>query len=179
LRRIFLTGFMGSGKTTVGRLLADRLGWEFHDLDAAIEAEAGMDIPGIFALEGEEGFRRREAEALAAARPLHGVHGLGGGALQGPGARESLRGLGLLVYLRARPATLAARLAGVQEGRPMLAGEDGPAGREERISRLLSFRESCYLAADLVVDTDGLSPRQVAQRIAILVRDPAGGGVET
>ncbi len=176
LRRVFLTGFMGSGKTTVGRLLAAGMGWEFHDLDAAIEEAAGMGIPSIFAIEKEEGFRRREAEALERARALPGVHGLGGGALLCPGARESLREYGPVVYLRARVETLAVRLRGKEEeGRPVLSGE-GPL--EERIARLLSARESSYLAADWVLDTDDLAPREAAGRIARLLLGPAAGAGE-
>jgi shikimate kinase len=81
LRRIVLTGFMGAGKTSVGRLLAERLGWDFLDLDALIEARAGLDVPSIFAVHGEPRFRQLESEALAAALGRNKiVLALGGGA---------------------------------------------------------------------------------------------------
>jgi shikimate kinase len=81
LRRIVLTGFMGAGKTTVGRLLAGRLGWEFLDLDAAIESRSGLAVPSIFAAHGEAHFRQLESQALAASLGRsHIVLALGGGA---------------------------------------------------------------------------------------------------
>lgn len=80
LRRLVLTGFMGAGKTTVGRRIADRLGWEFLDLDALIEQRAGLSVPAIFANHGEEHFRRLESNALASALGRHNlVLALGGG----------------------------------------------------------------------------------------------------
>ena len=81
LERLVLTGFMGAGKSTVGRMLADRLGWEFLDLDASIEARTGMTVPQIFATHGEAHFRRLESQALAAALGRRNVIlALGGGA---------------------------------------------------------------------------------------------------
>ncbi len=168
MTRVFLTGFMGAGKNTVGRLLAREMGWPYHDLDAAIEAAAGMPIPEIFRAEGEAGFRRREAEALRVQAPLPGVHSLGGGALLDPSLRALLRPLGPVVYLRAAAATLARRLARGAGGRPMLAGE-GP--RAQRVETLLAARAAAYQQADWTVDTDGIAPAQVAQGLARRLRE--------
>jgi shikimate kinase len=167
VKRVFLTGFMGSGKTTVGRLVAAEMGWEFHDLDRAVEAAAGLSVPELFRAEGAEGFRRREREALLAIRSLPGVHSLGGGALVDPAAREALRGYGPVAYLKAGAEALARRLPRGAEGRPML---EGAGTIEERISRLLAEREPSYLAADWVIDTDGLAPRQSAERVVRCLR---------
>src|SRR4051794_29603842 len=96
--RVYLVGARGSGKTTVGRLLADRLGWPFIDADDVIEARAGRSVTGIFAAEGEVGFRDREAAVLAEAAGLsRHVIATGGGAVLRPATRELLRSAGFCV----------------------------------------------------------------------------------
>lgn len=112
VERVVLTGFMGSGKTTVGRRLAARLGWAFHDLDGEIERRAGMTVPAIFAAEGEEGFRRQESSALAALLGSHQtVIALGGGAPEVLGNRLLLEQTPktAVVYLAAPLEVLVAR----------------------------------------------------------------------
>ncbi len=99
-QRIALTGFMGSGKTTVGRLLAARLGWQFVDLDSAVEQRAGKTVPQIFSEEGEETFRQAEAAALKELLQLpETVIALGGGAPTWPAVRDLLAGDGALILL--------------------------------------------------------------------------------
>ena len=144
---------MGSGKTTVGRALAARLGWEYVDSDEQVQAATGRTVPEIFASEGEAAFRAQEkralAEALASDRPA--VVGVAGGAVLDPDNRRRLRGSGLVVWLRARIDTLARRV-GDGEGRPLL--EHDPEGT---LRRLGEERRPFYEElADVVVDVDDL-----------------------
>jgi shikimate kinase len=160
---LWLVGMMGAGKSSVGALLAERLGRPLVDLDRAIERAAGRTIPELFASEGEAGFRKREREALEAVAGQRLVVALGGGAAAQPGAVERLLATGTLVYLRARPETLAARV-GADEARPLLAGLDA-AGRLAQLRALLAERERFYLRAPLVVDTDALDAAGAAAEI--------------
>ena len=154
---------MGSGKTTVGRIVADALLCPFLDLDELIVKKAGRSIPEIFEAEGEEGFRRLEKQALQKTVAKYAestvVLALGGGTVTIPGAVELLQQKTLCIYLQAPLETLEARLEGQKAGRP-LAGE----GLAER----LSAREPLYQkAAHVVLDTDGLTAQEVADEIII------------
>jgi shikimate kinase/3-dehydroquinate synthase len=163
VRNVVLTGFMGAGKTVVGRELAALLGRRFVDLDEAITAGAGMTVPEIFAAEGEDGFRRREKDAaLRMSAPAGLVLAVGGGTVLDTDSREALRAGGDLVMLRATAETLAARLAHVDD-RPLLVGHQD---RRARIAELLAARDPAYAAADLAVDTDDLPPPTVAAVVA-------------
>jgi len=162
---IWLVGMMGAGKSAVGARLAERLGVAFVDTDAEIEREAGASVAELFEREGEEGFRVRERAAIAAVAGRHAVVALGGGAVAQPGARERLAASGTLVWLRARPETLAARVADEAAERPLLRGL-APPERRERLAKLLAEREPHYAAAPVAVDTDALSPEAVAERLA-------------
>lgn len=161
-RNIFLVGPMGAGKTTIGRLLARALGWEFHDTDHAIEARTGADIPWIFDVEGEAGFRRREKQMLD---ELTGREGLvlatGGGAVLDPDNRAHLAARGTVVYLRTSVDQQLDRTRR-DRNRPLLQTED-PRGRLED---LLHQREPLYReVATVVVTTDRRSARSVANEI--------------
>jgi shikimate kinase len=147
---IFLVGLMGAGKTTVGRMLARRLSKSFHDSDHDVEERTGVRIPVIFDIEGEAGFRKREAEALARLTLLENtVLATGGGAVLSPQSREHLRARGRVVYLHARPAELAKRL-GRDRSRPLLQGADP----RVLLERLYQERDPLYReVADLVLDT--------------------------
>jgi shikimate kinase len=160
---IFLVGPMGSGKTVVGRRLAERLGLEFLDSDAEIEARTGVDIPYIFEREGEAGFRAREREVLDALTGREGVLvATGGGAVLDPGTRERLRTRGCVVYLRTSVRQQLARTRR-GDGRPLLRNPD-PRGTLER---LMLQRAPLYEAtADLTVDTDGCRVDTVVEEIA-------------
>ncbi len=162
-RRVALIGFMGTGKTTVGALLAAELGLVFIDLDMALAARAGRSIPEIFALEGEAGFRRRESQVLAevCGRPAQ-VMATGGGVILDPGNVSILRSTCLVVALTAGLATILARVHGDGE-RPLLAGPN-PA---EVVAALLAKRERLYRdAAHLVIDTTEQEPSLIAGKIA-------------
>jgi shikimate kinase len=160
---ITLTGFMGSGKSTVGRIVADALGCPFLDLDDLIVKKAGRSIPEIFAADGEAGFRRLEKQMLEVTVGKYAettaVLALGGGTVTVPGAVALLQEKTLCIYLQASLETLLHNLEGQREGRP-LAGE----GLEER----LAAREPLYQnAAHVVLDTDGLSVQEIADEIII------------
>ena len=160
---IALTGFMGSGKTTVGRIVADALGCPFLDLDEVIVKKAGRSIPAIFEADGEKGFRRLEKQALeqtvAKYAESTAVLALGGGTVTVPGAIGLLRDKTLCIYLQADEETLRRNLEGRTEGRP-LAGE----GWEERLAARLPFYEK---AAHVTIDTVGLAPEEIADEIII------------
>ncbi len=167
--RLYLTGFMGSGKTTAAWHLASRLGWTWMDLDRLTAVLAGRSVAALFA-EGEAAFRRAEADTLARTFDTRNVVvATGGGALVQPGAMERAKAAGTVVYLRLRPETLAARLAG-DTSRPLLLGADGePLDDEARLARietLLAERAPIYERADVVVDADALSPYEIAEAVA-------------
>lgn len=170
--RIYLAGFMGSGKSTVGRILARMLRRPFADLDEEIAHEAGISIPEIFRSKGEEAFRKMEKEAAARYVTGEWVVALGGGAIMDQGTRDLLSHSGVIVYLRARPGTLAGRLRGKTGQRPLLAGDYS---LEERIRSLMESRGPVYEACGWIVDTDGLSGEEVASRLFEKVRGKADG----
>lgn len=173
--RIVLTGFSGTGKSTVAGLLAQRLDWRSVDMDEEIERQAGASIPAIFREHGEAEFRRRERDALRAAVAQDGVVvATGGGASASEAAwtEDLLRAPGtLVVTLDADPETIVARLRAQQAAqgeaaeRPMLAGEDPVA----RIRALKAQRQAFYDRADLTLVVDGVMPEQVADEIAQVV----------
>lgn len=160
---ITLIGFMGSGKTTVGQLVADALGCPFMDLDAIIEKKAGKPIPEIFAADGEEGFRRMEKQALEQTVKKYAesmaVLALGGGTVSVPGAVSLLQEKTLCIYLQASLETIQARLAGHTGNRPL--ADDALASRLE--ARLPLY----CAAAHVVLDTDGQSAQTIADEIII------------
>jgi 5-deoxy-5-amino-3-dehydroquinate synthase len=173
---IYLIGLPGSGKSTVGPLLAARLGRQFVDTDAEIERASGMTAAQIFATEGETGFRARERAALAAAssagrhahRHARLVVAVGGGAPTDPDSRETLSSPGsTVVWLRASPATLAGRVGDATD-RPLLAG-DPPAALE----RLDLARRPLYSRlARAVVDVDGFTPDEAAEAVEAALAAP-------
>lgn len=149
---IFLVGFMGSGKTTLGRPLAGRLGYEFVDLDQAIEAGEGMTVREIFATRGEECFRLLERAYLQdiLARKRDAVVSTGGGTPCFHDNMETMNGGGVTVYLKLAPAMLASRLAKAKVSRPLLAGKS-PEELLQYVSDTLAERETFYGQANVVV----------------------------
>lgn len=167
---------MGSGKTSVGRRLAERLQRRFIDTDREVEAAAGTSVAEIFEREGESGFRARERVAIEAAARGSAVVSLGGGAVAQPGIAESLAASGTIVYLRARPETLLRRV-GAAETRPLLRGLSS-AARLERIRILLGERARHYERAQVVIDTDDADVETVAREIARRLRCEAASSEE-
>lgn len=160
--RIFLVGPMGAGKTTIGRLLARSLRLDFVDSDSEIEDSTGADIPWIFDVEGEEGFRDREQEALEILTLRdRTVLATGGGAVLRLANRRVLSARGFVVYLYA-PLEEQIRRTGGDRKRPLLAHGD-PA---QTLKELMTQRDPLYReVADLVIESDSSSPRSVAQRV--------------
>lgn len=158
-----LTGFMASGKTTVGQAVADALGCPFLDTDALVEKKSGRSIPEIFADGGEAAFRRAEKEVLEQTVKKYAgataVLALGGGTVTLPGAVALLQEKTLCIYLKTAPETLKERLRGASGGRPLAGGD---------LDALLAAREPLYAAAaHVVLETDGLGPAELADEIII------------
>jgi shikimate kinase len=156
---IVLIGFMGSGKTTVGHLVAEKLSWPFVDTDALVVEEAGLSIPDIFATEGEAGFRERESavlERLAGEAPC--VIATGGGIVTQPRNAPLLRSLGFVVWLSASEADIYARVSR-NRNRPLLQTPDP----RKTIHDLLEQRRPLYESfAHLTIETQGLEPEEIA-----------------
>jgi len=159
---IFLVGMMGAGKTSVGKLLARRLGKTFYDCDHEIERATGVKVAVIFEIEGEPGFRAREAKTLAElARRADIVLATGGGAVLSADNRKLLTGNGVVVYLRAAPADLWSRTRH-DKNRPLLQTADPLA----RLEQLYAERDPLYReVADIVVDTGSQSLGSLAHRL--------------
>jgi shikimate kinase len=165
-QHVLLIGMMGAGKTTVGEAVASRLGWDYRDSDADVMAATGRTVPELFATDGEAAFRQAESEVLAraCASPEPSVISVAGGAVLAEVNRTLLARSGTVVWLRARPQTLAARV-GDGAGRPLL--EDDPLGA---LTRLNAERAPLYQAlADLIIDVDDLSADAVASTIVAKV----------
>lgn len=172
---LYLIGYRGSGKTTVGRLVAAELHWPFVDTDAAIEKSAGTRIREIFDQQGENVFRRLETEAiektLEAKATTNGFQGqvvsLGGGACQKPENRTLINSGGKAVWLTGEATTLWSRIASdpTSDGqRPNLTGLEGL----EEVKQLLEQRLENYAAcADYKIDTSELTPQQIASKIVL------------
>jgi shikimate kinase len=177
--RVYLTGFMGSGKSTVAPLLAGMIGYQSIDIDAGIEEATGLRVGEIFARDGEAGFRRMERAALFATSVRRSiVVAAGGGAIAGEESVAFVRAAGALVYLRVDVETLAGRLKSMGD-RPMLAMPpapadpgDGDALLRATIRRLLAEREPFYRRADVVVDAAAGDPRRTASLIAEALAGP-------
>lgn len=161
MKPLFLTGFMGAGKSAVGRRLSDRLHVPFVDLDEAIEADAGLSVTDIFSRYGEPHFRALEASALKRLAGEGGqVIATGGGAVISSDNRLVMKSAGIIINLRVSVEEVRARLDG-DITRPLLQGEDP----EGRIRQLLAEREQCYAEADLAVETSGRSVDEIVDEI--------------
>ncbi len=172
--RIYLTGFMGCGKSTVGPILANTIGYDFLDIDVMIEAAAGTSINQIFRQHGEPYFRSLERDIVAkVSATTRTVIALGGGTVSDPGTFEIVRTTGILVYLRMTPEEIVRRLRHKTD-RPMLADAAGNRLDEEslrkKIHELFSAREPLYTQADITVLTDetrvGITVDQIVKALA-------------
>jgi shikimate kinase len=173
---VLLVGMMGSGKSTVGRIVADRMRRPFHDSDADVERRTGESVPAIFAARGEPAFRAEERAALCAslASPVPSVVAVAGGAVLDPEARRRLRSGGIVFWLEVVPQVLAERV-GNGIGRPLL-GRD-PVGTLQRLDAL---RRPVYRGlSDHVVHVGGRRPQALAEEVVRAARarlEAKGGG---
>ncbi|WP_422476208.1 shikimate kinase AroK [Endozoicomonas sp. ALB032] len=162
LRNIYLVGPMGAGKSTIGRMLAKELGLPFFDSDQEVEARSGAEIPWIFDVEGEEGFRQREIQVIRDLCSRQGiVLATGGGAVTRLENRQQLGTSGVVVFLK---ASVAAQLIRTEKDkkRPLLQRPD----REQVLTQLLSDRAPLYSSiADIELDTELLSPKALISEI--------------
>jgi shikimate kinase len=163
---VFLVGMMGAGKSSVGARVAARARLRFVDLDREIERSLGEALSDYFVREGERAFRVVESRALREVTTEPAIIATGGGTPCDPANLDFLLDAGRVVYLRAKPETLAARLA--EADRPLL--RDVPS-RRDRLAELLATRRASYEAAHEIIDTDGLSvdaaSEVVAQRLGL------------
>jgi shikimate kinase len=169
--RIYLTGFMGSGKSTIGPILANTIGYDFVDLDRAIEESEGKSVTRVFQEDGERHFRQVERAILVTLSARAGlVVSLGGGTLSEPANMETVRASGILVYIKLSTDLLFKRLKHKSD-RPLLMGSDGNRldGPElrARIEQLALAREPLYACADLTIEAD---ERRVGITVDRLVR---------
>lgn len=161
-RSTFLVGMMGAGKSTIGRMLASAIGFEFIDADRELEARSGVSIPTMFEIEGEAGFRRREAALLDELSQRAGiVLATGGGAVLDPQTRQQLRERGLVIYLRAS-ADEVFRRTRRDKSRPLLQ----TGNPRERIEQLIAEREPLYAeVAHLTFQSAASNPRRLVERL--------------
>ncbi len=166
---IALIGFMGTGKTAVGKILAEKLGKEFIELDTLIEKKAGKSIPAIFRDEGEIRFRELEIEATRdVAGNKNTIIACGGGIVLNKINIDRLGKECVIVGLTASPAVILKRTSAEKDGRPLLAVAD----RARQIVELLKFRRPFYQrAADITINTSRLGPESVALRIIIKLKE--------
>lgn len=167
-RNVFLVGMMGAGKTTAGRIIARRLKRPFFDSDHEIERRCGVRVPLIFEIEGEAGFRAREAAVIGELTALDDVVlATGGGAVLAETSRRSLAGRGIVIYLHAPPAALFERVRH-DRNRPLLATADPLA----RLEGLYAERDPLYRQiADIVVDTGRQSVQSLARQLLAQLRE--------
>jgi shikimate kinase len=201
-KNIFLIGFMASGKSHVGSILARKIGWRLVDADAEIVRRAGKPIDEIFQADGEPAFRALEVSVLAElCAGSEQVVATGGGAFLNPGSRQAMLDRGLVLCLNARPETIFQRLGRTApefkyEAKDGEAGEDSPdeadqavvgeagpvrpllAGNDalERIKSLLTERAEAYSRAHYCISTDDFTPEQVAGQIFEIWNAEAGQG---
>lgn len=169
LPNLYLVGFAGTGKSTIGRLVARELGLEFFDTDQEIERRHGKAVARIFAEEGEPAFRELERRLVAEQLPAAGcVVACGGGLVVPPGRLDLLRRQGVVVCLHAPLEVLVARTARTAH-RPLLAGED----REKKVRELFAAREPIYRRAGPMVLTGGRTKRDIAGHVLRIYREEA------
>lgn len=168
LGNLILIGPMGAGKTTIGRNIAANLGYEFYDSDKVIEERTGVNIPLIFELEGEQGFRKREQDVIADLTAKKNiVLATGGGAVLSEVNRQRLKNTGLVIYLYAGIDQLLERTA-KDKNRPLLQ-TDNP---REKLQQILAEREPIYRSmSDIILETNKFSVHAAVSELEALLKD--------
>lgn len=171
---IYLTGFMASGKSTVGPILANTIGWNFADIDRFIESREGKKITEIFAESGEEYFRKIESVCLEELSKLENyVISLGGGTIADENNLKIIKNTGLLIYLKSSTETAYNRLR-FKRDRPALLfdGDEEPTKEEftARINELLNVRKSYYEKSDYIINTDKMAVGKTVDRLAAIIK---------
>ena len=167
-QQIWLTGFMGTGKTRISRPLAAALDWQALDLDTLIEQEAGESVAEIFARGGEAAFRAVESQVVERVAKMNNVVvATGGGAVLADSNRAAMRARGFVVCLEARPETIAMRVGGQISERPLLSGDDPLV----KIAQMKAERQRAYADADFILQTDDLTPDQCTHQILAAFRE--------
>jgi shikimate kinase len=172
--KLILTGFMATGKSVIGPIVARRLGWRFADIDAAVAARAGKPVAAIFTEEGEARMRALEREAIAAIAREHlrcaqcgrrrpAVIATGGGAIVDEANFAELHAAGIVICLSARPEVIARRVGRSAAPRPKLV--EGGKPILERINELMAERAGAYARADATIDTSDLAVETVVERV--------------
>ena len=168
VRNVILCGFMATGKSTVGKRLAELVGFDFIDLDIAIETEEGVSIPQIFAERGEPAFRALESRMVEKMMDQSGfVIATGGGTIVNPRNLANLKKCGIVVALTADIPTILHRTA-TDTHRPLLLAQSEE-GREVKIRALLEQRMSAYSQTDIMLDTSSLTIEEVAQKLSTMI----------
>ena len=173
-KHIYLTGFMGAGKSRIGRTLAAEWDWPFYDTDALIEQKTGKVILDIFEDEGEPAFRNYEKEMILhlATEKFPSIISLGGGALMQPDNDELIRQTGLLIYIKSAPEYIFKRVHHTDK-RPLLKvkrDQNFDTELMKEIRNLLAEREPVYALADIIYMRDGLEPEEIVPQLNILIR---------
>ena len=172
--RLILTGFMGTGKSSIAPIVARRLAWDYIDSDEVLVARAGKPIAAIFESEGEAAFRKLEREVIAGlsrekprcpqcGNPRPAVLATGGGVLMDDANYQALNNAGVIICLSARPEVIARRVERSRARRPMLLEGGKPLG--ERIAELLAQRKDAYSRAEATVDTSDLTVERAAEQV--------------
>lgn len=166
---LVLIGYMGTGKSTIGRRCAHALGYTFRDTDRIVEIDAGMSVADVFATRGEEGFRRLEAMAIRRVASFRRtVVATGGGAVLRPSNVRELQRRGVIVLLDVAPSEIVARVSRSSK-RPLLEGAED---RTTRVMEMLDARKDAYeSAADVVVSTTGLSVAEASDLVLLAFRE--------
>lgn len=166
VKNVVLIGFMGTGKSTIGKALAGRLGWQFVDTDQKVEERQGITISEMFATLGESAFRQVESDTLDRVLEQSAqVISTGGGAVLAERNRLSMKKDGYVIALKAAEETIIERVKHDQS-RPLVQGDV-----EERVHKLLETRRNAYDFADLIIDTTGVSVEEIVEQIVASTKD--------
>ncbi len=164
-RHVYLTGFMGAGKSRICRELKAKFSWSFYDSDELIEVKAGRSIKEIFDQDGEAAFRQMESECIRSLseNPIPAIIALGGGALMDENSLQIIKDSGVLVYIKSSPEAIFERVKNSKK-RPLLKLAENET-MLERIQNLLAERSAVYEKADIVFERDGLSLEEIVQNL--------------